>query len=69
MNKIFAEILKEKRISEGLTQEQLAKKVGLCRNAIWNYENESREPKIRVLKKLAKALNTSVDDLIGEIEL
>lgn len=40
MNKI-----KELRQSKGLTQAELAKKVGISNQAIHYYENDKREPK------------------------
>jgi transcriptional regulator with XRE-family HTH domain len=54
-----------------LTQEELATKSGLSRNAIYNYENEKRSPDLKVLTNIAEALNITINDLIenDKIEL
>lgn len=56
--------IKDLRLKRELTQEQLAKDCGLSKNAIWNYENNKRSPSIDILKKIAKALDTNVYNLI-----
>ena len=52
-----------------LSQEELAKKIGVSRTIIGNYERNANTPSIEVLIKLSKAFNVSVDYLIGEGEL
>ena len=47
-----------------LSQEGLAKKSNLHRNAIYNYENNKRQPSIFTLNKIAAALGVTVNDLI-----
>ena len=47
-----------------LSQEDLAKKSNLSRNAIYNYENNKRQPSIFTLNKIAAALDVSVYELI-----
>lgn len=59
------EIRKERK-RQGLSQEQLAKNSGLSRYSIINYEKGHRDPKVKDLKKIAKALNVSVTELIGK---
>lgn len=61
--------IKELRDALGLTQEQLALKCNLSKNAIWNYENGKREPNIRILTNIAKALNVSVEELIKNTDI
>lgn len=51
-----------------LSQEELAKKVGVSRTIIGNYERNANTPSIEVLIKIAKVFNVSVDYLIGEGE-
>lgn len=60
--------LKAVRESQGLSQKELADKVGLTDKAISAYEREKRMPNARVLKKIAKALNCKVDDLLKDDE-
>ena len=57
--------LRQARIEKGLTQKQVADKVGVVVSAITNYETGFREPSIETLKKLCVLLNVSADYLIG----
>ena len=61
---VFSNNLKEQRIKHNLTQQQLADKVGLTRQAISNYENDIRNINLDILVSLAKILDISTDDLI-----
>lgn len=47
-----------------LSQAKLAKKIGISIPYLSQIENEARQPSTTVLKKLAAALKTSLDDLI-----
>ena len=58
----LAKIRKEKE----MTQTALAEKVGVGDTAICNYEKGLREPNLDTLKKLATALEVTVDELIGD---
>lgn len=58
-------IIKIYRKKLNLTQEELAKKSGLSRNAIYNYENEKRSPDIKTVKRIAEALGVKFSELIG----
>jgi len=57
--------LKMIRISRGMSQEALAKAIGVTQQAIWNYENGIREPDLDTLRKLTEALDCTLEDLIG----
>jgi transcriptional regulator with XRE-family HTH domain len=57
------------RKQRGFSQELLAKKAGVSRTIIGNYERNTNTPSIEVLVKLAGVFNVSVDYLIGEGEL
>ena len=63
--KVFAERLKELRTEQGLSQDQLAKKVGLTHTAIGLWETNKREPKLEAVISLAKYFKVSVDYLCG----
>jgi len=52
-----------------LSQEDLAKKIGVSRTIIGNYERNTNTPSIEVLIKIAKTFNVTVDYIIGEGEL
>lgn len=57
------------RKQQNLSQDELAKKVGVSRTIIGNYERNANTPSIEVLVKLAKVFNVTVDFLVGEGEL
>lgn len=55
--------IKESRIQLGLTQEELAEKIGVTKGAIANYENEVSTPKIELMYKLFEALHCDANYL------
>lgn len=61
----FAERLKELRKRKGLTQKELAERVGTQQGVYTNWENGKREPKYDKVVKIAKELNTTADYLLG----
>lgn len=54
--------LKESREKKGLSQTELAKRVGLKQTTISQYENGSRRPNLSMAKKMADALDISLDE-------
>lgn len=58
--------LRNLRIEQGLTQGELANKVGVLNTSICNYETGIREPNLEMLKKLASALECTVDELLQD---
>lgn len=65
----FNEKLKKLRTEAKLSQTELAKQVGITERSIYNYEMSGRVPKIDVVKRIADALNVSVDYLTSEADL
>jgi transcriptional regulator with XRE-family HTH domain len=63
--KRLATIRKEKKIS----QEDLAKSVGILANVLGRYERGEARPSIEMATKLADALKVSLDFLVGKTEL
>lgn len=63
--KSFAENLKEQRIERGFTKKEFAEYMGIPFDTYKAYEQGSRTPKIEVILNFAKALNVSVDYLVG----
>lgn len=57
--------LRELRKEQGLSQSELAKKVGVSNQVISFYENNKREPKIENWQKLADFFGVSVPYLQG----
>ena len=62
----MSEIIKERRVALGLTQEELGEKLGLQKSAIAKYENGRVENMKRsIIKKMAKVLECSPAYLLG----
>ena len=53
-------MLIKKRIEKGLTQEELAQKIGTKQSAISRLESGSYNPSIAFLRRVAKALNAQL---------
>jgi DNA-binding XRE family transcriptional regulator len=49
-------MLREARVSAGLTQEELARRIGTKKTAISRIENHAEDVKLSTLKKTASAL-------------
>lgn len=62
----ISERISDIRSESGLTQKELADRAGITQGALSQIENGNRTPTLLVLRKLARALNISVEDLIGE---
>lgn len=60
------ERLKARRRELGLSQEEMAKAVGLSMKAYCTYELGQRSPKVDTALKIAKKLHRSVEFLFGE---
>lgn len=54
------------RIQRGLTQDQLADILGCPQATISRWEQGTNSPSTKSLRALAKALDCSIDDLIGD---
>lgn len=52
------------RKEKGLTQEDLVKKSGVAISQIRRYETDKASPTLDVIAKLAKALGSSIDELV-----
>lgn len=59
-------MLKAIRIEKGLSQKQLADMVGISQPSYSNIENGKRNPTVKTLKKIVKALNCNIEDLLEE---
>ncbi len=60
------EKIKEKRLKMGLSQEGLARKIGVTRQTINLIEAGKYNPSLRICKGIAKELHSSLDELFGE---
>lgn len=61
----FQTVLKSLRTAKSLTQEDLAKILGVSRSTIGMYENGSREPDYEMLELIADYFNVDIDYLLG----
>lgn len=61
----FGTNLKKLRLQEGLTQQQLADRLGVTKSVVSYYELQERYPSPDVLTKLASVFHVSTDYLLG----
>jgi len=59
--------IKSNRQKLGITQEQLAEKINVTRQAVSNWENGKTEPDIETLTKIAQIFDISIDELVDGI--
>ena len=62
---VIARNIKKARLNAGLTQDQLAKKMGISKNTISGYENGVSMPKVEFLYPLMDALNVDANYIYG----
>jgi len=65
MRDVFSRRLKEIRERRGWNQSELANKAGLQATAISHFETGGRVPSFENMRRLADALNVSIDYLTG----
>lgn len=61
---MFADSFKKLRIRSGLTQEELAEKLGKAKSTISMYENGNREPDYETLEEIADYFNVDINTLV-----
>lgn len=61
----FTEKLQKLRKEKGMTQVELAEKIGVSSRSIQNYELGTRYPKRDILDKLCNALGTRIEYLVS----
>lgn len=66
---LFGERLSELRKQKKLSQDDLAKKIGVHAPVIGRYERSEVKPSIEVAVNIADALNVSLDYLVGSTDL
>ncbi len=65
MDIVFCKNLKMARTFCGLTQKQVATKLGVVESCYANCEQGRTEPSIEMLRKLSDLLNVSIEELIN----
>ncbi|MBQ2900196.1 MAG: helix-turn-helix transcriptional regulator [Oscillospiraceae bacterium] len=63
----LSENIKRYRTQNNITQEQLAEKINVTRQAVSNWENGKTEPDIETLTKIAQIFDISIDELVDGI--
>lgn len=58
--------LRAARVAAGLTQEEVAEKVGVSGQSIYYYESGRGDPSTKVLRLIASVLDVSSDLLLDE---
>jgi putative transcriptional regulator len=61
--------LQRARIARGLTQDELAAELGVCRQTVSSIENRRRLPTVRLALAVAIALGGTVEELFSPDEL
>ncbi|ABR30267.1 helix-turn-helix domain-containing protein [Thermosipho melanesiensis] len=62
----LGEKIKQLRLERDISQEQLAKRLGISRESISHYENNRIVPPVHILREIAKIFNVSVNYFFEE---
>lgn len=62
---MFNTRIKEQRESYGMSQTELAGKLGVSKQSVSNWENDNIQPSIEMLIKIAKLFSVTTDYLLG----
>ena len=65
----FGENIRRAREELGITQQTLADKLYVTRQAVSRWENGSRYPDLLTAKRLSEGLNTSLDELLNDDDM
>ncbi len=60
------ERIRELRNAAGISQVELAEKLGVSKQSVSNWENDNIQPSIEMLLKISRTFNVSTDFLLGE---
>lgn len=66
---LFSERLRKIRLACGLTQEEVAKALGIERTTYTYYESGRHEPSLVRTQDIAKLFNTDIATLLGENDI
>lgn len=65
----IGEKITQLRKQHDLSQADFAKKIGVSRTIVGNYERNTNMPSVEILLKMANIFNVSIDYIIGEGQL
>ena len=60
------ERIKQLRTERGLSQVDLAEKLGVSKQSVSNWENDNIQPSIEMLLKISRIFSVTTDYLLGE---
>ena len=66
MERTFGQNLRALRTERGLSQEELAARLGTTKQVVSRYENGQRTPKVTVVEAFARRLGVPLAALLGE---
>lgn len=58
--------IRQARKNAGLTQQELADKIGVTQAMVSYYEKDTKKPSVDVITKAASVLNVSLDELVKD---
>lgn len=61
----FGDVLRKKREERGMTQTDLAQRIGITQQSINSYETGFKIPPLRVVVAAADVFRCSTDEMIG----
>jgi len=61
---LIGQSIRKYRVGKKVTQSELAKWLGVSRQAVSMWESEKRELKVNTLRKIAKVFGVGVDDIL-----
>ena len=60
-------VIRRLRMEAGISQEHLARRVGLTTHTIWRLENDpGANPRLETLRAIARALGVRLSEVIGD---
>lgn len=69
VNNKFCQRLKDLRLSENLTQKELAIKLGKFRTTVYEWETNGHEPDFDTLIQLTRFFGVTIDYLLGNTDI
>lgn len=69
IDKAFAQVIRELRLSLALSQEALAHEVGIHRTYVSQLERGLKSPSLKTIFKISKALNVSIAEMMRLTEM
>lgn len=61
---MFGDVVKKLRINQNISQVELAKKLGVSKQTVSNWENNNIQPSIDMLTKVAEYFSVTTDYLL-----